>query len=147
MKRAVLALLLLAACGPDLPEGWEDAEPVEDFTQDPCDDTGGTPPEVEATVTASVADPGLRVVGDDVRFRCDQAVEAFYQADGETVDVLVQPRNMNPRTVARCDCFYRIEAGIPEASPATVRLYRRSDHYGGDDGESAPSLVGTAEVP
>ncbi len=29
-------LLLLAACGPDLPAGWEDAVPVDSLTQTEC---------------------------------------------------------------------------------------------------------------
>jgi len=148
-KIACLALLgLLVGCAPDLPEGWQDAESVDDFTQDECDDTGGTDPdEVETTVTATADDPGLRVVGEGVFFRCSQDVEGFFRTRGDAVDVLVQPVDMNPRSVAKCDCSYRIEAGIPEEPPATVNLYRRSDHHGQDEGEpNDPTLVGSAEV-
>jgi hypothetical protein len=141
-------LVLLGACEPDLPDGWEDAVAVDDFTQDDCDDTGGDPPDLETTVTASEDEPGLRVVGNNVQFRCAQDVEGFYQRSGEAVDVLVQPVDMNPESVLKCDCYYRIEAGIPEEPPATVSLYRRWDLHGQHDGETTlPVLLGTVEVP
>ena len=147
-RTAIIFLSLACACQPDLPEGWENAVAVDDFVQDDCDDTGGTPPDLEASVTASEEEPGIRVVGEDVRFRCAQDVEGFYRNDGETVDVLVQPTNMEPKSVAKCDCYYRIEAGIPEDAPATVSFYRRGDNYGNDEEETNdPVLVGTVEVP
>ena len=149
MKRDALTLLvLLGACQPDLPDGWEEAIAVDDFSQDECDDTGGTPPDVEATVTASEDEPGIRLVGEDVRFHCSQEVEGFYRTTSEAIEVLVQPVNMNPSSVVKCDCYYRIEAGIPEDAPATVSLYRRSDHYGNDPVETnVPTLIATVEVP
>ena len=116
-------ILALAAChwGADLPAGWEDAESVDDFSQNRCKDDAYDTGAPEA-MSATVGDPGIRVTGDPVHFRCDQEVEGFYKADTETVDVLVQPADMNPRSVAKCDCSYRVEAGIPEDPPATVTL-------------------------
>ncbi|MBN1337356.1 MAG: hypothetical protein JXB39_15465, partial [Deltaproteobacteria bacterium] len=88
-------LMLLGACAPDLPRGWEDAQDIEDFRQEDCEgspyDTGW-----ESTVSASAGHPGLQVVGADLPFRCAQDVEGFYRVDGRGVDVLVQPENMDP---------------------------------------------------
>ncbi|MBN1337304.1 MAG: hypothetical protein JXB39_15200 [Deltaproteobacteria bacterium] len=144
MKIVYVTLLgLLVACAPDLPAGWEDAEGIEDFTQDEC---GGSPYDTgwESTVEANADNPGLRVVGDDLHFRCEQDVEGFYRVDGTAVDVLVQPVDMNPGLVAGCDCLYRVEASIPEEPPATVTLYRRWDNL---NDENDPVLVGSVEVP
>ena len=137
------ALVLLAGCAPDLPEEWEDARHIDDFTQEECD---GSPMDTgwESTVSASVGTPGLRVVGDNLPFRCEQEVEGFYRVDGDAVDILVQPVNMDPRSVANCDCLYKVEAGIPEDPPATVTLYRRWDSI---NDENNPVMVGTVEVP
>ena len=137
-----MLIVLLLACAPDLPSDWEDAEPVDDFSQEECDgspmDTGWA-----STVSASAGGPGLRVVGDDLPFRCEQEVEGFYRTSGEAVDVLVQPVDMDPRSVAACDCLFRVRAGVPEDPPATVTLYRRWDNINDDND---PVLVGTAEV-
>lgn len=141
----MLVVLLLGACalfGPDLPEGWEDAEAVDDFVQEDCDgspyDTGWS-----EAMSAWAAEPGLRVAGDPLHFRCEQEVEAFYKVAGDAVDVLVQPRDMDPKVVAGCDCLYRVEAGIPEAPPATVTLYRRWDAI---NDPNDPVLVGSQAV-
>ncbi len=149
MTRPIIAaIMLLTACRADLPDGWDEAVAVDDFTQDECDDTGGTPPDVEATMDAYEDEPGVRVMGEDLSFRCSQDVEGFYKSDGESVEVLVQPVNMNPRSVTKCDCSYHVEAGIPEEAPIKVSLYRRGDHYGGDDpATNLPTLIGTIEVP
>ncbi len=144
---AWLALLaLLGGCDPDIPDlpwSWEDAEDIEDFTQDECEgsvyDDGW-----ESTVDATADDPGLRVVGDSMPFRCDQEVEGFYRVSGSQVGVLIQPVDMDPDKVAGCDCLYRVEAGIPADPPATVTLYWRHDNQ---NDENDPVLVGSVEVP
>ena len=138
-----LLALPLAGCGPDLPEGWEDADGINDFTQNECEGSAYDTAEV-ASVAANADDPGLRVVGDDLPFRCEQEVEGFYRVDGDAVDILVQPVNMDPRSVANCDCLYKVEAGIPEDPPTTVTLYRRWDSI---NDENNPVMVGTVEVP
>lgn len=137
---AAFAALPIAACGPDLPEGWEDAEPIEDFTQHACegDPYSGTP----AVVTAQAADGGVDVVYDKAHFRCEQDVEGFYKADGGLVSVLVQPVDMNPAAVAGCDCLYGIEMGIPVAAD-TVTVWRRWDNV---NDPNDPVEEGTATV-
>jgi hypothetical protein len=143
MKTACLTLLALpAACAPDLPWRWEDAEGIDDFTQEECEgsiyDTGW-----ESTVDATADDPGLHVVGDNLPFRCDQEVEGFYRMNGTQVAVLVQPVDMDPEKVAMCDCLYTVEAGIPEDPPASVTLYWRHDNQ---NEPNDPVLVGSVRV-
>lgn len=139
-RLAALAALPLAACGPDLPEGWEDAEPIDDFVQRACegDPYAGTP----ATVTAQAADGAVDVVYDKAHFRCAQDVEGFYRADGAAVSVLVQPVDMDPEMVAKCDCLYTIEMGIPVAAE-TVTVFRRWDNI---NDPNDPVEEGTATV-
>ena len=135
-------LSLLLSCGADLPEGWEDAAPVEDLVQTDCEGSPYDTGQVEA-MTAQAAAPGLRVVGDPLHFRCAQEVEGFYKAAGDQVDVLIQPVDMDPREVAGCDCLYRVEAGVPLAPPADVTLWRRWDNLNDDND---PVEVGSAAV-
>lgn len=133
---------LLLSCGADLPEGWEEAEPVEDLEQTDCEgspyDTGWT-----EAMSAEAGSPGLRVIGDPLHFRCAQEVEGFYMSSGDQVDVLIQPKDMDPRAVAGCDCLYRVEAGVPLAPPAEVTLWRRWDNI---NDPNDPVEVGSAHV-
>lgn len=120
-----MSLLLLAvACAPDLPEGWEDAEPIADFTQSGC---GGDPYEdSEPVVSATATDGSVDVAWDNAHFRCSQDVEGFYKTDGDALSVLVQPIDMHPSSVAKCDCLYAIDMGVPVAA-TSVTVWRRWD--------------------
>ena len=147
MKIAWLTLLgLLGGCDPaDLPEGWEDAEAVDDFSWDESDTGGGCGDTAcEATMSAHAAPPGLRVTGEDLPFIGAEPVEGFYRRNGGQVDVLVQPVDMDPDEDS-CTNLIRIEAGVPEDPPATVTLYWRRHHEQGES--AAPVLVGSVEVP
>jgi hypothetical protein len=145
MKIAYLTLLgLLGGCDPvDLPEGWEDAETLDDFSWEESD-TGGWDTGWESTMSARAAAPGLRVTGEDLPFVGAEPVEGYYRMNGGQVDVLVQPEDMNPDWDS-CINVIRIEAGVPEDPPATVTLYRRSHHEQGESDD--PVLVGSVEVP
>ena len=118
----------LVGCGADLPEGWEDAEPVSALEQRACEgspyDTG-----VVADVEADLAADPLEVEATNVQFRCAQDVEGFWKQSGDTVEVLVQPIDLHPRSVAACDCLYdlSIVVGSPERPPSAVVLWRRWD--------------------
>lgn len=102
-------------------------------------DTGFT-----EAMTAESENTAIQVTGDPLHFRCAQQVEGFYQwVDGE-VHVLVQPEDMDPSMVAGCDCAYTVRMTVPEAPPATVRLFRRWDDLNDDND---PVEIGTAEVP
>ena len=128
MRRRALCLLVgLAACGPDVPDGWEDAEPVDALTQSACE---GSPYEdhderVEGDLTASPVELSLK----EGHFRCEQEVEAFHRRIGDWLEVLVQPVDMDPRIVAACDCLYDIDMEITVGGAPLVEatIYRRWD--------------------
>lgn len=131
-------MFLLAACA-DLPEGWEDAERIADFSQSPC---SGDPYEgPEATVTTSVDDGATAFVYDAAQFRCSQDVEGFARIDGDVLGVLVQPVDMNPSSIAKCDCLYRLEFTVPEWDGAW-EVWRRWDAI---NDPNDPELVATSE--
>ncbi len=127
IRPAVFALFVIAGCGRDLPPGWEDATLVEDFTQLEC---SGSPYEEYETVLAAEAEAGggLRVSWSNAHYRCAQDLEAFWKASATGVEILVQPKDMNPMTVAGCDCLYELSMGVPApADRGTVTVFRRLD--------------------
>jgi hypothetical protein len=122
-----------SACssGPDLPDGWEDAERVERFEQRPCSRQFETPDE---TLAWQAHDAGLSVTYDHAQFRCEQNVEAYRRDRNDMIDLLVQPVDMDPSKVAGCDCLYEISMDIPAMRGAyKLTLYRRWDN------ESSPN--------
>lgn len=147
-------LLALAACTdatygvPDLPDGWTDAKHIERFQQAQCSGASpGGPPE---TIEAAANDGSIDITYAHAEFRCQQDVEGFLRQTGEAIDILVQPINLNPPFVARCDCQYDIAITIPAAKrdryPAgTYRLavYRRWDYI---NKPNDPVEVGSASV-
>lgn len=140
---AILAMSLLACSKADLPAGWESAQSVKSFTQAAC---GGSPGPGSPAESIDV-DAGQGSVNVDyhaAHFRCDQTVEGFMRTGLKSVDFLVQPTNMNPSSVAECDCLYEITlaANVP-AGPTTVTVYRRWDEQSGN---TNPVEIGTAPV-
>ena len=135
-------LLLLAACGPDLPEGWEDAEPIDNFGQSEC--AGDPYGETETEVRATVGGPGIEIIAEPMHFRCAQEVEGFLRQQGDALDVLVQPVDMDPSAVAGCDCLYTITAGLPFDPPATITVYQRWDNL---NEPNDPLEVASTTVP
>lgn len=81
----------------------------------------------------------------EAHFRCEQDVEGYYQIEGDTLSVLVQPVDMNPSQTAKCDCLYDIDMEIGDlaAGSLTVELFRRWDNINDDND---PVAVGEAEV-
>lgn len=120
-----MLLLLLTACGPDLPEEWRGAERIEDFVQKECD--GNPYDEYTSTVDAAAEGSHVDVVYGDAPFRCAQEVEGFWKQENQLLSILVQPVDMNPSEVAGCDCLYEIDMSV--VSDATsVDLWRRWDN-------------------
>lgn len=134
-------LLALFACN-DLPPDWSKAQPIADFTQKACEgsayDTGIGDP----VLTAAPEAGGVSVEVGPVMFRCEQKVEGFWLAEGDVLQVLVQPENMNPTAVAGCDCLYDLSMLLPEGGEA-VEVWTRGDHESGLD---EPELAATGEV-
>lgn len=141
MTRALPLALSLAACGPDLPDGWEDATPVAELSQSECD--GNPYEDFDEGYVVTEAAAGLAVEARELPFRCAQAVEGFWMEDGDGVRVLLQPVTMDPREVAGCDCLYDVDFTLPEATEGPVALFRRGDHASGLD---APVAVPAAEA-
>ena len=129
--RAALAAmgLCLVACSndDDLPPGWEDAEPVAELTQSSCSE--GAPGKHDEHATFAPGEKRVDVEYLDAHFRCEQRVEGFYKDSGGRLDVLVQPVEMHPSSVTRCDCLYDIGVAIEDirAGSRTVTLFRRWD--------------------
>lgn len=142
MRASVLAALLFTVGCADLPEGWEDAEPIPDFYQRQC--AGGDPYEdYDERVEASATADAVSVDYLEAHFRCAQDVEGFYKRSGDQVDVLVQPVDMNPSQVAGCDCLYDINMTLPVEPPSTVTVYRRWDNL---NSPNDPVKIATVEA-
>lgn len=133
----------VAACV-NLPEGWEDARRVPDFTQSDCDgspyDTAQAEPELTAT---EGGDGALAVSAEPLTFRCAQDVEGFWKESGGLGELLVQPKDMHPSAVAGCDCLYRIDARVQTDGVDTVAVWRRWDDL---NEPNDPIKVGEAAV-
>jgi hypothetical protein len=138
---ALVAAVLAGGCsGPDLPAGWEKAEKIE-LAQGECLGTSYEASEesIEATPRA-----GGVVVSAWARFRCDQEAEGYVKTDGERIDLLFQPKDMDPSTVAKCDCLYELTASLGAASGAhTVTVWRRWDNL---NKPNDPLQIGEASV-
>lgn len=121
--------LWLVACSDsaDLPAGWEDAERIIGLAQSTCEKSATEAHEERATLT-----PGARrlaVEYFDALFRCEQKVEGFYKDVDGRLDLLVQPIDLHPSSVARCGCLYDIAFAVEglSAGDRTVTLFRRGD--------------------
>jgi hypothetical protein len=66
----------------------------------------------------------------DAHFRCEQRVTVLLRRTGTAIDLLVQPADMDPPSVAKCDCLYDISFEVPglEAGTYDVTLSRRLDN-------------------
>ena len=109
---------------------WADATLIENFTQASCN-------EDMEDVMASAPKASTRVVDDSVvltypnaHFRCDQPVQGFVKQTDSGYFVLIQPVEMNPVMVAKCDCGYTLEATLPTANSNDVRVFHRGDNHG-----------------
>jgi hypothetical protein len=116
----------------DLPPGWESADRVASFDQSACGESpiGGPSESLEIATSPGAVEVSYR----HAHFRCSQAVEAFARSSAGVMDILVQPVDMNPVGIARCDCLYEITMSI--AAPAgqyELTLDRRWDHKSGAD--------------
>jgi hypothetical protein len=148
---SILGAVSLAACSgktapaPDLPAGWGDARSVAQFSQAACGGSADDPAAPAESVEITAQTRGVSVAYHDAHFRCEQDVEAFVRSSSGTLDFLVQPVDMNPSTVVRCDCLYEIAFAEPaETGSVIVTVYRRWDHYGGNPVD--PTEVGSATV-
>ena len=140
--RTTVAFSLLACSGsPDLPAGWEGARAVTSFTQAACGGSFG-PDSPKETIDVKGDLGSVHVAYHGAHFRCAQSVEGFVRTGPKSVDFLVQPTDMNPTSVAECDCTYEITLAANAASgPTAVTVYRRWDSQ---SGSTVPLEIGTA---
>lgn len=135
----------LAACI-RLPVDWRDAARTEAFEQSACTgDVAELSQRSGPRMTARAEKGRLLVDYLDAQFRCDQALAGYVKVRGEKVDVLVQPADMHPFTVAKCDCLYNVHLEVPGLAAGTyeVTLYRRwDDRHSPND----PVRVGSGRV-
>jgi hypothetical protein len=143
MKNSVAPLLVLAcafglgACSSndsssdlgDLPDGWGGAARVKSFVQEKCPGSEMGLSDESAAFAGGAGNIG--VVYHRAHFRCEQKVEAFFKVAGDAVDILVQPLDMDPVSVAMCDCADKITFLLdPVSSGAHMTiLYRRWDNW------------------
>ena len=101
---------------------------------------GGTPNPTR--IEADLASDPLHVNVYAVGFRCAQPLEGFWQEGDDLVNVLVQPIDMLPETVAKCDCTYDLSIDVASiaVAPRGLTLWKRFD----GDLDADPSLVGEA---
>lgn len=140
-----LALTALAACGPDLPEGWSDARPVDSLEQTQC--LGSPYEDFDEHVEGDIGASPMQVSLKQGHFRCEQDVEGFYRVVDGGVDVLVQPIDMDPKAVPNCDCLYDIDMTISldvDLAPDPVTVYRRWDNLNDDND---PVEIGSLTPP
>lgn len=130
----------------DLPAGWEDAVLIPGLVQTPCGGSAlGNGP--KDTLRANIEGSQVAIAYDHAHFRCLQDVEAFAKRADHMLEVLVQPIDMHPRSVAKCDCLYDISMQLDvEPGALDVTLYRRWDEL---THPSEPVSIGSVslEVP
>jgi len=142
---ALLALLPLAlGCGPDLPQDWIGAELVETLDQSACETEDPYEGHME-DITAEGREGAVDVTYLGAHFRCSQEVEAYWMHDAHEIQVLVQPVEMDPDTVAGCDCLYEIWLRVEpiEADTWQISLWRRWDNQ---NDPNDPVAIGTESV-
>ncbi len=140
MRALLSPVLLLAACAVDLPDDWEEAQIVEQFTQSEC---GDDPYEgYQTSYQVSTGQGQVDLDWTNAHFRCEQALEAWYVSEGPVVRFLVRPVDMNPKAVAGCDCLYDLGMRITgqEMEIDEVGLWRQWDHL---NDANEPVLVST----
>ncbi|HYQ01153.1 MAG TPA: hypothetical protein VER96_20925 [Polyangiaceae bacterium] len=127
-----------AACANDLPEGFS-CERALSIEQSEC---AGNATGVSLTPNVHWTTDGKALHVEDTRFRCNQSVCAYLDASSAEAKVLLQPCEMKPNTVARCDCEYSFD--VPVALPATtssISVELRTDAYASEPTSQAAGSV------
>ena len=131
--------VFFTACVSDLPEGWGQSEMIDELQQSECE---GDPYETEESseedsLHGRIENGELQLQYSKAAFRCDQVVEGFYMIEDGALSILIQPQEMNPSMVAKCDCLYDIDISILGLEGINeIDVYKRSDGYSGE-----PSMI------
>lgn len=118
----------------DLPLGWEDSRLVSSFIVELSADSCVESEEcarVEPSFGGGRSSLLVDVFG--LRFRCEQDTHAFFKIADTVADFLVQPVDMDPESVAKCDCDYDVAMVVDGISVGVVdvNVYRRWDNWSG----------------
>jgi hypothetical protein len=112
-------------CDADVPDGWTCTTSLS-VEQSECQGDGLSS-DAETSVAAS---DGQGVMISGGHFRCAQEVCAYLDESAETPRLLLQPCDMDPDSVAKCDCLYGLEVDV-EVPAEGLDVYSRSDNWGG----------------
>jgi hypothetical protein len=141
----LVATMVATSCSgssSDLPPGWEGSEELSLAGWD-CTTPVGSPPAIEIASRAE----GLQVVLHRLAKRCNQDLCAFAREDDAATMVLIQPREMHPEAVTRCDCPAEVAFVLPSReSRGTLAIWYRNDSYG-LAGPNEPRLIDLRSVP
>ena len=114
------------------PEAWDGAELVQNLQQKNCNEDMFEVRKNRPNAIAKVSNGNLIISYPLAHFRCDQPVQAFKKETDNEIAILIQPVEMNPLFVAKCDCGYDLVAKIPSTNVHNVVLFHRSDGSSGD---------------
>ncbi len=141
---ALLTLGLVACQTAQLPEGWEDAVPADEFESEEIEATDPEDPDLDAVhISGNLDRLEASYRGS---FPCTEQLEGFQQVDGTDVDLLVQPEDLHPDAVAGSDCTFDIDFVLTDLDEGTyhVRVYRRDSDQVDPDMEAV--LVGEGDA-
>ena len=86
--------------------------------------------------------PASHVTYRNAHFRCQQPVCGYAMLEGDAIDVLVQPCEMNPTSPKKCDCLSDVGLAVPKGV-TRVGLSRRWDSAAGQE---SPPVVAIGEI-
>ena len=145
IKTAVLSILLISCSyGDDLPDGWENAVKVDGVTQSECQDSAYDENVID-TFSGVVNGNSIDLMYTNAHFRCSQDIEVFQIKEEDIYKFLIQPADMNPSAVAKCDCLYDISWKTEDITTDSYvfTLHTRGDHKSGRD---TPKEIATVEL-
>lgn len=134
----------LCACGPELPDGWEEAAAADEFVAEELGAADYEDPDLGAVYISGNLD--RLEARYHAAFPCTEDLEGFQRVDGDTVDLLVQPTDLHPDAVAGSDCTFDIDFTLVDLDEGTyhVRMYRRDNDQVDEDLEAV--LVGEGDA-
>lgn len=142
----LLFLLLCGACNGDEPPcdaaQWSCDDEVQMFSQAQCegDVAQSLPVELDAQVQESTVNITVR----HYPARCSQELCAYSHEKGRVIEVLIQPCDLHPDSVAKCSCNYDLSISLALApGEHEVAVYRRQDEY---TGSTSPKRIGTVPI-
>ena len=113
----------------NLPGIWSTAILIENFTQEECNEDMEAVMESAPKASVKAVNDSLIITYPNAHFRCDQAVQGFIKQTEKGYSILIQPKELNPAMVAKCDCGYKLVATLPKTKSNDVRVFHRGDNF------------------